>query len=71
MPGLHGSHLWWMHLHGGFAVDSSQGALLQLFELLKEQAELLLKLEERIIALERAESVVHIHPTDSYYWEHG
>lgn len=33
--------------------------------------ELIKKLEERIIALERAESVVHILPTDSYYWEHG
>lgn len=29
------------------------------------------KLEERIIALERAESVVHILPSDHYYWEHG
>jgi len=42
---------------------------------LEKQLDLLLeyiqKLEERIIALERAESVVHIHPTDSYYWEHG
>jgi hypothetical protein len=42
---------------------------------LEKQLDLLLeyiqKLEERIIALERAESVVHILPTDSYYWEHG
>ncbi len=29
------------------------------------------KLEERIIALEKAESVVHILPSDNYYWEHG
>jgi len=36
-----------------------------------ELLSLIKKLEERIIALERAESVVHIHPTDSYYWEHG
>jgi len=42
---------------------------------LEKQLDLLLeyiqKLEERIIALERAESVVHILPSDSYYWEHG
>ena len=29
------------------------------------------KLEERILALERQESVVHILPSDNYYWEHG
>lgn len=29
------------------------------------------KLEERIISLERRDSVVHIQPTDSYYWNHG
>ena len=28
-------------------------------------------LEERIISLERKESVVHILPSDHYYWEHG
>ena len=33
--------------------------------------EMIKKLEERIIALERKESVVHILPTDNYYWEHG
>ena len=33
--------------------------------------DLICKLEERIIALERAESVVHILPSDNYYWEHG
>lgn len=33
--------------------------------------DLIKKLEERILALERAESVVHILPSDSYYWEHG
>ena len=33
--------------------------------------DLIKKLEERIIALERQESVVHILPSDSYYWEHG
>ncbi len=33
--------------------------------------EIIKKLEERIIALERAESVVHILPSDNYYWEHG
>ena len=32
---------------------------------------LIKKLEERIIALERQESVVHILPSDNYYWEHG
>lgn len=52
-------------------MTDEQEAILQLFELLKEQAELILKLEERIIALERAESVVHILPSDNYYWEHG
>ena len=36
-----------------------------------ELYELIKKLEERIIALERQESVVHILPSDSYYWEHG
>ncbi len=29
------------------------------------------QLEERILALERQESVVHVLPSDSYYWEHG
>ena len=42
---------------------------------LEKQLDLLLeyieKLEKRIIALERRESVVHIEPTDSYYWHHG
>ncbi len=42
---------------------------------LEKQLDLLLeyigKLEERIIALERRDSVVHIQPTDSYYWNHG
>jgi hypothetical protein len=33
--------------------------------------DLIKKLEERIIALERKESVVRILPTDNYYWEHG
>lgn len=33
--------------------------------------EMIKKLEERIIALEKAESVVHILPSDHYYWEHG
>ena len=33
--------------------------------------DLIKKLEERIIALERKESVVHILPSDNYYWEHG
>lgn len=36
-----------------------------------ELLQYIMKLEERIIALERAESVVHILPSDSYYWEHG
>lgn len=44
--------------------DDLTNAILYLEELIK-------KLEERIIALERAESVVHILPSDSYYWEHG
>ncbi len=33
--------------------------------------EMIKKLEERILALERAESVVHILPSDTWYWEHG
>jgi len=33
--------------------------------------DLIQKLEERIIALERKESVLRILPTDNYYWEHG
>ena len=42
-----------------------------LVEDLKYLESLIKKLEERVMALERAESVVHILPTDSYYWEHG
>ena len=38
---------------------------------LKYLESLIKKLEERIISLERRDSVVHIHPTDSYYWNHG
>ena len=38
---------------------------------IKYLEKLIFKLEERIIALERKESVVHILPTDNYYWEHG
>lgn len=37
----------------------------------KNLMKIIKELEERIIALERAESVVHILPSDSYYWEHG
>ncbi len=33
--------------------------------------DLIKKLEERILALERKESVVHIVPTDNWYWENG
>ena len=33
--------------------------------------EIIRQLELRIIALERAESVVRILPSDQYYWEHG
>ena len=33
--------------------------------------DLIKKLEERIVALERRDSVVKIIPSDSYYWEHG
>jgi hypothetical protein len=45
-------------------IDENADSIERLLEIIK-------KLEERIIALERAESVVHILPTDSYYWEHG
>ena len=38
---------------------------------IEDLLELIKKLEERIIALEKAESVVHILPSDHYYWEHG
>ena len=38
---------------------------------LQDLLDLIMKLEERIIALERKESVVHILPSDHYYWEHG
>ena len=33
--------------------------------------EMIQKLEERIIALEREKSVVRILSSDNYYWEHG
>lgn len=45
-------------------MTDEQEAIMMLYDLIA-------KLEERIIALERAESVVHILPSDSYYWEHG
>ena len=38
---------------------------------IQDLLDLIKKLEERILALERAESVVHILPSDHYYWEHG
>lgn len=38
---------------------------------IQDLLETIKKLEQRIIALERQESVVHILPSDSYYWEHG
>jgi hypothetical protein len=32
---------------------------------------LIQELEERIIELEKAGSVIHILPSDNWYWEHG
>ena len=38
---------------------------------IQDLLDLIKKLEERIIVLERGLPAVNIVPTDNYYWEHG
>lgn len=45
-------------------IDENAQSIEMLLDIIK-------RLEKRIISLERRDSVVHIQPTDSYYWNHG